>query len=101
MTQTNKTAEQPVPTREVNVGEFTICVPVGSMDEPTERVKSIVTAMYAKNWKMPTAPFATRDRSLADDVAYGLDWYLGGHEMAENNGEFTVTSLGYYHYVGA
>ena len=40
--------------------------------------------------------------------AYGqcCNWYLGGHEIREkrleaNVVQFTITSKGYYHYIGA
>lgn len=81
-------------------------IPVGSMKPPNGLSEMIVQDMQSpKGWKWPTKPFTTFDQSLADDVAYCLDWYLGGHEVEtfEQNGQtgYRLTSKGYYHYIGA
>ncbi len=91
------------PTTEITLSGITINVPAGSMDEPTQFVKDIVNAMQnAQNWKLPTTSFRTMNADLAQDIAYGLDWFMGGHEMeVDAEGFVVVTSKGYYHYIGA
>lgn len=85
----------------------TVRVPVGSMDRPCEYGENAWKVISdRKNWKLPTSAFVTDDRDKADAVAYALDWYVGGHEMTaspqtDGTVRYTVTSKGYYHYVGA
>lgn len=85
---------------------ITINVPVGSMDPPTELGRMVFESMCdPENWKCPTRP-AEVAPSVADEVAYALDWYLGGHERSETvrsdgHRSITLTSKGYYHYIGA
>jgi hypothetical protein len=97
------TAENKVPTRTVEVEGVKIEIPVGSMDEPTQEVKDLIQQIQdSTNWKLPVRAFKTRSVELAQDVAYGLDWYMGGHEMeVRDDGWIIVTSKGYYHYIGA
>lgn len=71
---------------------------------PSVRVKAIVEVMYSKeHWKYPTDTFKTKDAAFALEVGAGLDWYLGGHEMTgpDAKGWFTLSSKGYFHYIGA
>jgi hypothetical protein len=74
---------------------------------PTPFADRLVKALQNPfNWKLPTAPFVTYDKEAADELGYALDFYMGGHELqvfpfCEGSGAYTVTSAGYYHYVGA
>ena len=94
-------------TKTIEVQGIEIAIPVGSMDRPNEFGERIVKSIQnPTNWKLPTGDFLTFDRSEAEDVAYCLDWYMGGHETIETNypdgaTSFRVKSLGYYHYIGA
>lgn len=74
-----------------------------TLQRPTARVEAIIKAMqHPHNWKLPTSTFTTNIRSRAEDVAAGLEFYMGGSETRENgDGSFTVSSRGYYHYIGA
>lgn len=85
-----------------------IRIPVGSLDRPTEQCDRWFAEHQDKtNWKLATRPFVTTSREVALDFAYTLDWYLGGHEIAESQSAYggtpvwVVTSNGYYHYIGA
>lgn len=95
--------ENRAPTRPEEIDGIEINIPVGSMDPPTPEIDTIVRAMYNENnWKLPTYEYWTRDKQEADDVAYALDWHLGGHERQEHpNGDIVLTSKGYHHYIGA
>lgn len=82
-------------------------VPAGSMDPPTELgEKAMWSVQHADNWKMPTRELHCRSLEVAQEVAYAMDWYLGGHELrteidAAGRADYVVSSRGYYHYVGA
>jgi len=81
---------------------ITVNIPAGSLDPPTEELTRIVEKLYnPTNWKLPTREFRTDNEHLARDVAYTLDWFLGGHEIRREGTEWVVTSKGYYHYIGA
>ena len=56
-----------------------------------------------ETWKYPIKAYTTKDRELAVDIAEAFDYYLGGSEFqVTNDGKFyAVSSLGYYHYIGA
>ena len=55
-----------------------------------------------ENWKMPPKPFVTKSYPLALQVENTFNHFLGGSEMtALPNGEYQVTSKGYYHYIDA
>ena len=111
MTNTNRTTPTtPIEMEAVdtngNISTITVRVPVGSMDEPTSRGKDLLMLVENKeNWKDATSVFNTDRLEDAEDLAYTLDWYLGGHEMEtkeESWGKvYLVSSLGYYHYIGA
>lgn len=96
-----------VPTLPVEIkGGLTINIPVGSLVPPTgEMVALFDRHCDHRNWKMAVAPVYTFDRQHADDFAYTLDWYCGGHETEERQVPggtlYVVKSLGYYHYIGA
>lgn len=56
------------------------------------------------NWKYPTHPFKTTDEVLADQMVSAICYFVGGAEKSKigiNGKEFTITSKGYYHYIGA
>ncbi len=74
---------------------------------PTQAaIQLIDLAFDPSNWKLAVLPLRFEKLDLALQVAYGMDFYCGGHEWAEEhdaNGKMTyvVSSKGYYHYVGA
>lgn len=87
-----------------------INVPVGPIVEPRPELQALVAKQYdPANWKMPLKPFVTHDRDLAHAYADAVDFYVGGHEWAveahyagrQRVSIYTITSEGYYHYVGA
>lgn len=87
--------------------EIEILVPAGSMDTPTESGRLAMESIQdPTNWKMPTRELHCRSLDVAEEVAYAMDWYLGGHELrtvidADGRPDYVVSSRGYYHYVGA
>ena len=86
---------------------ITVNIPVGSMDEPTEAGKAFLDSVESpEGWKFPTSVFITPDKDNAEDCAYAMDWYLGGHEttaVTTTGGwiVYHVFSRGYYHYIGS
>ena len=94
--------------RQVETQGIKINIPVGSMDKPSAESERIMRDHQdPRGWKYPIRAFFTSDKSLAEDYAYCLDWFVGGHELdivesAPELGDlYRVTSKGYYHYVGA
>jgi hypothetical protein len=87
--------------------EIKVRVPAGSMDPPTELGRrALESVQNPTNWKLPTRELHCRSIDTAMEVAYAMDWYLGGHELrteidAEGRPDYVVSSRGYYHYVGA
>lgn len=93
-------------TKTIDLNGIEIAIPVGSMDKPSELTETIMKAAQdPRGWKYPIRPFVTTNKGLAEDYAYCLNWYVGGHEMIEtwttDGTQYIVSSLGYYHYVGA
>lgn len=83
-----------------------ILIPAGSMDPPTQSAETDMRAVLnPKNWKLPTDNFVTDCLSTADDVAYAMNWHLGGCERStrDEGGRIlhVVRSKGYYHYIGS
>jgi hypothetical protein len=78
-------------------------IQAGDIQIPTARAKAIFDAMCdVTNWKLPTQRFVTNDSQVVREVAYALEFYLGGFEVTNiSANEHEVRSLGYYHYVGA
>ena len=54
-----------------------------------------------ETWKYPTKAYKTTDINLAYEIAEVLGFYLGGFELDSDGESYSVSSLGYYHYVGA
>jgi len=54
-----------------------------------------------ENWKNATTPFSTKSEKLAEIMGSVLTFYTGGFEVVVKEGRWTVTSEGYYHYIGA
>ncbi len=52
-------------------------------------------------WKLPTVPYETRSREEADKIKEALLYFTGGAEITSQRGLYTVSSKGYYHYIGA
>lgn len=102
-------------TRNVEIEGITVAVPVGSMDKPTAEAEKIMKAHQdPRGWKYPVRAYETLSKSEAEDLAYCLNWYLGGHEMRKVERSvqlasgtilvgtvYIVSSKGYYHYIGA
>lgn len=82
-------------------GEHKVNVPLGRLTPPDAVAKEIVDSLYQRSWKFALRPFVTSDRKLADRVADAIDYYVGGHEREERDGQIILTSKGYYHYIGA
>jgi hypothetical protein len=70
--------------------------------------------MNPRNWKDSTIPFNTTDREVADRVEKAINFFVGGSEFTFSyrpikdewgqthiRRQFTITSQGYYHYIGA
>jgi hypothetical protein len=87
--------------------ELVVEVPAGSMDPPTDMGrKAMESVQDPTNWKLPTRELRCWNLEAAQEVAYAMDWYLGGHELrvetdADGRPDYVVSSRGYYHYVGA
>jgi len=94
---------QPVPTQKIERDGLVIHISAGSLDAPTKEIETVVHSLFdPDNWKNPTKSFDTTDEGVANDVAYGLDWFTGGHEtVCLAGGVSRVTSLGYYYYIGS
>jgi hypothetical protein len=84
-------------------GIILVAVPVGPITEPSERMQQIVRAhQNPSNWKLPTTPATFLNDDDASEYAEALDFYMGGHERSYHPATcWTITSKGYYHYVGA
>jgi len=83
-----------------------VVIPVGSLDRPSDECRKIMEASQDhRGWKYPIQPASFGSKDAADDYAYCLDFYMGGHETREVwttfGTRYVVTSKGYYHYVGA
>lgn len=81
-------------------------VPAEIGPPPTARAEAVMNEhVNPENWKGAVRPFATFDKSLADEVARCYDWYMSGHEMTweqiHQGKVYVVKSKGYYHYCGA
>ena len=64
--------------------------------------KVFKSVAHDRYWKLPTKPVTVKTRKEADFIIEAITFYVGGAELTENaNGTFTVTSNGYYHYIGA
>lgn len=91
----------------VEIAGVQVLIPVEIGPEPTKAAQAIFCAMCdPTNWKLPLRAHATTDKAEADAVAYAIDWYCGGHEMAcvdciGGQVLWIVGSKGYYHYSGA
>ena len=54
-----------------------------------------------ETWKYPIKNYTTNDRELVVDIARIFDYYLGGSEVTRDGKSYSVSSHGYYHYIGA
>ena len=54
-----------------------------------------------EGWKYPTIPFVTKSEKEADNMVDAICYFAGGAEKSSKGDEITVTSQGYYHYIGA
>ena len=86
--------------------EITLVVPVGMPEYPTDRAEAFMASVEDKtNWKGATSLFETTWMEEAEELAYALDFYLGGHEesvvIVDGIAHYLISSRGYYHYIGA
>lgn len=87
--------------------EIDVRIPAGSMDPPTDLGRKLMESVQdPANWKMPTRQLWCWNQEAAMEMAYAMDWYMGGHELrieidAHGIPNYVVSSQGYYHYVGA
>jgi len=86
--------------------EIEFLVPAEMGSPPTARAEAVMNEHTNKeNWKGAVRPFATLDKSLADEVARCYDWYMNGHELTweriPQGTVYIVSSKGYYYYCGA
>ena len=93
-------------TKTVEIQGIRIAIPTGSMDKPTVESEQIMKEHQdPRGWKYPIRPFTTTNQSEAEDYSYCLNWYVGGHEMqiieSPTGTQWTISSRGYYHYIGA
>ncbi len=75
-----------------------------SIVRPTTVGESIANSMMNKqNWKLPTEAltFGPTVHHLFLEAADALDFFLGGHESHWEGDVVTLSSKGYYHYIGA
>ena len=54
-----------------------------------------------ETWKYPIKKYTTNNRELVVDIARIFDYYLGGSEVARDGKSYSVSSRGYYNYIGA
>jgi len=59
-----------------------------------------------ETWKFPTKTHKTTIAKLASEIAMTLNYYLGGSEIKTSVDKiydevYSVSSRGYYHYIGA
>jgi hypothetical protein len=71
---------------------------------PSRVGEDIANSMMDKsNWKLPTGTltFGPTVHHLLHEAADALDFFLGGHEITWDGDTATLSSKGYYHYIGA
>ena len=96
--------EKPVPTVLKEIAGLSIRVPVGSLDKPSPESEAVMRQIqHPENWKLDTLQKFCATEDERDDLAYCLDWYMGGHEVevSQSGKGWYVSSRGYYHYVGS
>ena len=72
--------------------------------EPTSAAKAVFEQCLKNqaNYKLPTSHvLIKKGDKMLEQVAYCLDFYLGGHEEIDLGDYVKVQSQGYYHYIGA
>ena len=86
----------------VKLLEKTIAEQRASMSpEKREKSRLMDSVKNPEGWKMPTIPFVTKNEKEADNMVDAICYFAGGAEKSQVGDKFTVTSLGYYHYIGA
>lgn len=87
--------------------DLEVKIPAGSMDPPTDLGRMAMESVQdSTNWKRSTRELRCRSLEMAQEVAYAMDWYMGGHELrtevdATGRADYVVSSRGYYHYIGS
>lgn len=92
--ETLKAPEDPSPKK-------SIILPSATIEKMTAR--AIMEAVTnPEGWKFATLPVMTDSEEAARKIEDAISYYCGGAEVDRVNDEtFIVTSLGYYHYIGA
>ncbi len=73
----------------------------GMSPERREKSRLMDLVKNPEGWKLPTIPFVTKSEKEADNMVDAICYFSGGAEKSSKGDEITVTSLGYYHYIGA
>jgi hypothetical protein len=74
---------------------------------PSQFVQDVLKVLEdPRGWKYPLRPIVCDNQQTAKEIAAGMDFYYGGHEMIQANDQqgketWGVGSRGYYHYIGA
>lgn len=77
---------------------------VGFIDLREKNKRELFDLVQNKtNWKLPTEPIRVGSRKYADKVKEAIIYYVGGAEETSEppKGTITITSKGYYSYIGA
>ncbi len=75
---------------------------LASMDPETrEKSRLMDLVKNPEGWKEPTIPFVTKSEKEANAMVDAISYFAGGAELSQVGDKITVTSLGYYHYIGA
>ena len=78
-----------------------------TISTPSQFVQDVLKVLEdPRGWKYPVRPIVCDNEQTALQIAAGMDFYYGGHEMIQNNDAFgkeswVVGSRGYYHYIGS
>ena len=74
---------------------------------PSQFVQDVLKVLEdPRGWKYPLRSIACDNEQSARDIADGMDFYYGGHEMiqgkdSQGKESWVVGSRGYYHYIGS
>jgi len=81
-------------------------------DKALKIARSLIeSSLGGREWKYPIKAYKTYNEKLASEIAEVFDFYLGGSEFSVSETYdsiahadvpiYSVSSLGYYHYIGA
>ena len=78
-----------------------------TISTPSQFVQDVLKVLEdPRGWKYPVRPIVCDNERTAAEIAAGMDFYYGGHELIQNNDaagkeQWVVGSRGYYHYIGS